>query len=261
MNRLTPVVKNLLIINGVLFALTWILEKSGFSLVHWLGLYYFKSEYFMPFQFVTHMFMHGGIIHLLFNMYALFLFGSLLEQIWGSQRFLFYYLFTGLGAALLHTAVNWYMINDFYNAVQEFLSNPIVSNFESLVNDYPRYFNSEAAADLIKSWDYQNLASIQQTVDSMLQLKINIPTVGASGAVFGLLLAFGVMFPNAPLMLMFIPIPIKAKYFVIGYGLLELISGLVNAQGDNVAHFAHLGGMLFGFILMRIWYKNNLKRK
>jgi len=240
--------------------LTYILSGFGINLVQILGLHYFKSQYFEPIQIVTHMFMHGGIIHLLFNMYALYLFGVILERVWGSQRFLFYYLFTGFGAAILHTAVNWYMLHDFYNSVQIFLTEPVLENFKSLVNEYPRYFNHEAVNNIIANWSQIDINQVRTQVGNVLENQINVPTVGASGAVFGLLLAFGVMFPDVPLMLIFIPIPIKAKYFVIGYGLLELFNGLTNIPGDNVAHFAHLGGMLFGYILLKIWYKGNLKQ-
>lgn len=261
MNKLTPAVKNLLIINGALFALTYILGQANIDLTRYLGLFFFKSQYFQPYQFVTHMFMHGGLFHLFFNMYALFLFGSILERVWGSKRFVFFYLFTGLGAAILHTAVNWYMLHDFYNAVQDFILSPQVDSFRSLVNDYPSYFDHNRAQGIIENWSSYDVNSIRNAVNNTLEAQINIPTVGASGAVFGLLLAFGMMFPNVPLMLFFIPIPIKAKYFVIGYGVLELFNGVVNIPGDNVAHFAHLGGMLFGFILLKIWYKNGINQQ
>lgn len=261
--NLPTVTKNLLIINGGLLALTYLIGNAGIDLYEWLGLYYFKSEFFMPFQFITHMFMHGSLVHLLFNMYALLLFGSILERVWGPKRFLFYYLFTGLGAAALHTGVNWFMIHDFYAAVQDFLVNPQLENFKTLALNH----NSDFAImqvkpeAIIRNWESYSSVDIRGYVDTALNAKMNIPTVGASGAVFGLLLAFGVMFPNAPLQIIFIPIKFKAKWFVIGYGALELISGLRNAAGDNVAHFAHLGGMLFGFILLKYWYKGNMKQQ
>lgn len=255
-----PVTKYLLIINASLLLLSYLLESAGINLTHILGLYYFKSEYFMPYQFLTHMFMHGGFLHLFFNMYALILFGSILERVWGSQRFLFYYLFTGLGAAALHTAVSWYMIHDFYNAVQTFLINPDLENFKSLTTDYSKYFNSDAIKNIISGWDMYDKNILRQQIDNALQSQMNIPTVGASGAVFGLLLAFGVMFPEAKLGIIFIPIAIKAKWFVIGYGVLELISGISSIPGDNIAHFAHLGGMIFGYILLKIWYKGSFKQ-
>ncbi len=256
-NRITPVVKWLLIINSSMLLLTWLLAGVGIDLFKIFGLFYPKSEYYSPYQFFTHMFMHAGIIHLLFNMYALYLFGVILERVWGSERFLFYYLFTGLGAAALHTAVNWWMLHDFYNAVQNFTIDPTLQNFRFLVEHYPRYFNTDQANAIMSHWNTVDVNIIRERVNAILQQRINIPTVGASGAIFGLLMAFGFMFPDVPLMLIFIPIPIKAKWFVIGYGLLELFNGVTNIQGDHIAHFAHLGGMIFGYILLKIWYKKN----
>jgi len=275
MKRLTPAVKYILIINGVLFGLAYFLQNT-IDLHELLGLFYFKSDFFQPYQFITHMFMHGrlghgGIMHIAFNMYALFLFGSILERIWGAKRFVIYYMVTGLGAAALHTAVNWYMLHDFYNAVNTFLISPELANFEYLATNYAEYFSAISFSTndgtlvspqlIIENWDTININSIRNYVDFALDNSINIPTVGASGAVFGLLLAFGMMYPNIPLMLFFIPIPIKAKYFVIGYGILELVNGLSNRPGDNIAHFAHLGGMIFGFILLKLWYKNNVNQQ
>ncbi len=262
MNRLTPVVKNLLIINIGLLVLTYVLQRTGVNLVEKLGLFYFKSEYFKPYQYVTHMFMHGGFIHLLFNMYAVFLFGIILERLWGSKRFLFFYIFTGLGAAALHTFVNWIMIHDFYNAVQDFMLQPDLSNFEQLTAAHKNEFRmmQTTPSYIIEHWGSFASSDIRQYVDKVLELKLNIPTVGASGAVFGLLLAFGVMFPNVEMGIMFLPFRIKAKWFVIAYGVLELVTGLSQINGDNIAHFAHLGGMLFGYILLKIWYKGNLKQ-
>lgn len=260
MTRLTPVVKNLLILNASMLALTYILRYFDFDLINILGLYYFKSEYFKPMQFITHMFMHANLLHLFFNMYALFLFGSILETVWGGKRFFWYYIITGLGAAILHTAVNWYTINDFYNAATTFIENPILQNFQYLVNHYPEYFNKEAVNQIINNWNISDLASLRATVNELVEKRINIPTVGASGAVFGILIAFGLMFPRVPLFLFFIPIPIPAKFFVIGYGALELISG-ITMPGDGVAHFAHLGGMIFGFILLKIWYGKKINRQ
>lgn len=261
MNRMTPVVKYLLIINGSMLALTYILKYFGIDLLQYLALFYFKSQYFEPFQFVTHMFMHANLIHLFFNMYALFIFGSVLETVWGPKRFFFYYIFTGLGAAALHTAVNWYMIHGFYEAAQHFIVNPDLSNFQFLVSHYSQYFNKEGVQQIIQNWDLQNINNLRQQINDAMEAQINVPTVGASGAVFGLLLAFGLMFPKVPLYLFFIPIPIRAVYFVIGYGALELFNGVTMKGGDHVAHFAHLGGMIFGYILLRIWYGRHINQQ
>lgn len=270
MKRLTPAVKYLIIINTIFFVITYLLQNS-IDLYQYLGLFYFKSDFFQPYQYITHMFMHGSVLHILFNMYALFLFGSILEKVWGTKRFIIYYTFAGLGAAALQTAVNWFMLHDFYNAVQTFLISPEIENFKYLASNYSNYFKginfslnngtNVSPQVIIDNWNTININSIRNYVDFALERSINIPTIGASGAVFGLLLAFGMMFPNIPLMLLFIPVPIKAKYFVIGYGVLELTSGLTKIPGDNIAHFAHLGGMLFGFILLKIWYKNNINQQ
>jgi len=231
-----PVVKNLLLLNIAIFVIATLLQITiGTDLNSILGLYYIKSEAFRPFQLITHMFMHGGFMHILFNMYALWMFGQILERVWGPKRFFIFYMFTGLGAAVLHSAVIYYQVYDVSKTMSPEAINTV---FE------------------------KGLTAIQQGknfVDaSMAQLNylIHIPTVGASGAVFGLLLGFGMLFPNTELYLMFIPIPIKAKYFVMGYGAIELFGGIANRPDDNIAHFAHLGGMLFGFIMIKIWNKD-----
>jgi membrane associated rhomboid family serine protease len=234
--NMPPVVKNLLLLNIAIFVIATLLQITiGTDLNSILGLYYIKSDAFRPFQLITHMFMHGGFMHILFNMYALWMFGQILERVWGPKRFFIFYMFTGLGAAVLHSAVIYYQVYDVSKTMSPEAINTV---FE------------------------KGLTAIQQGknfVDaSMAQLNylIHIPTVGASGAVFGLLLGFGMLFPNTELYLMFIPIPIKAKYFVMGYGAIELFGGIANRPDDNIAHFAHLGGMLFGFIMIKIWNKD-----
>lgn len=232
---LPPVVKNLLIINALLFAVSYLLELKGFHLSTYLGLHYFKSDLFQPFQIVTHMFMHGSFMHILFNMYALWMFGKVLEQVWGPKRFFIYYTITGLGAAFLHLLVMHLQVVDLLQTMSPEKIHVVL----------------EQGADIIVS--NQNYRDIEM---GKLNMLYNGATVGASGAVFGLLLGFGMLFPNIELMLMFVPIPIKAKYFVMGYGLIELFSGFANRPGDNTAHFAHLGGMIFGYILIKYWNKN-----
>ncbi len=241
---LPPVVKNLLIINVIFFAATFFFQRLGIDLVDILGLHYFGAEKFKPFQLITYMFMHGSFGHIFFNMFALWMFGYAIENIWGAKRFAIYYLITGLGAALLHygifylenasliSAMNDYLINPYDVGVQEKLLsvlNPILTR---------PVLPGELTLDFVEG--------IKQTF-------LNQPVVvGASGAVFGILLAFGMMFPNSLLYLYF-AIPVKAKYFVIVYGLAELYFGLADRGASNVAHFAHVGGMLFGFILIKYW--------
>ncbi len=263
--RLTPVVRDLLIINTGMLVLSWILAPMGINLIDILGLHYPSSPHFRWYQVFTHMFMHANFVHLLFNMYALWLFGTILERLWGSKRFLFYYLLTGFGAALLHTAVSWWEIHRFVAAAQAFLAQPDLEHFMHFYSRYPEYFNPRAISVLLERWEAvpSSTAFASQVIpviQQALEMKINIPIVGASGAVFGLLLAFGMLFPEVPLFIMFIPIPVKAKYFVIGYGLLELINGISNIPGDNIAHFAHLGGMIFGYILIKYWDRKGKPR-
>ena len=225
-NELPVVVKNLLIINGLLFLATVSLSNLGIDLVKIFGLHQFQSNDFRPHQLITHIFMHGNFTHWFFNMFALWMFGKILENIWGEKRFLIYYMITGIGAALIHLLISQYQIISISNQIPELVSIAIEGKYNPSI-----------------------------PLSKKLTQLIITPTVGASGAVFGLLLAFGMLFPNALLYLYF-AIPIKAKYFVIGYGILELYAGISNNPADNVAHFAHLGGMIFGYILIKYWKKN-----
>lgn len=225
--ELPEIIKNLLIINGLLFLATISLESYGIDLTRLLGLHQFQSEDFMPHQLITHFFMHGNFTHLFFNMFALWMFGKILENVWGAKRFLIYYMITALGAAALHLAVSQYQIYELSNEVPNLI---------------------ELAKKGLYNPSNENSLRLTQLVTT--------PTVGASGAVFGILLAFGMLFPNT-LLYIYFAIPIKAKYFVMIYGALELYLGLSNNPADNVAHFAHLGGMLFGFLLLKYWQKNH----
>ncbi|GHU85480.1 rhomboid family intramembrane serine protease [Bacteroidia bacterium] len=207
---LTPVVKNLLIINIIFFALDYMCTGVfHIDLSEYLGLHYPLAKHFFPTQYITYMFMHANFSHIFFNMFALWMFGNILERTWGSKRFLFFYLFCGIGAGLIQNIVNWIELSN-----------------------YPVFYYYSALE--------------------------NINTIGASGAIYGLLLAFGMTFPNNYIYLYFL-LPIKAKWFVIIYGLLELFSG-ISGSASNIAHFAHLGGMIFGIILILYWkYKDKNK--
>ena len=229
-----PVVKNIIMIN-ILMLLAYYAAASVFSvnLNSILGLYFPKSENFKPLQILTHMFMHANFWHLFFNMYALFIFGQILENVWGPKRFLVYYLVCGLGAALTHESVIAYEYTKLASSISP-------DDLQLVLNEGSAYFGT---GKIIRDAGLQSL-----------QLLLNTPTVGPSGAVFGILLAFGVLFPNTQLMIIFPPIPIKAKYFVIIYGAIELFLAFTQ-PGSNIAHAAHLGGMLFGFILIRYWRK------
>jgi membrane associated rhomboid family serine protease len=234
-----------------------VLPKIGFDLTQYFALHNVQSPYFKPYQFVTHMFMHGGLTHIFFNMFALVMFGRMLEMVWGPKRFLIYYFVTGLGAAALHSAVNYLHLMGMQDAIVAFNNTPSPEFFMNYIREYlpnatamVNDFISTFSTDPNNSANIRDAASIMQKV---YELNLNIPTVGASGAVFGVLLAFGMLFPNTQLMLLFPPIPIRAKYLVIIYGAIELFAAVLPQQGDNVAHFAHLGGMIFGFFLIKYW--------
>ncbi|NCO54088.1 MAG: DUF1751 domain-containing protein [Bacteroidetes bacterium CG_4_10_14_3_um_filter_31_20] len=258
-----PAVKNLLIINALLFLGTEITKaKFDFDLTQYLGLYYPESQYFNPYQLFTHLFMHGSLMHIFSNMFALWMFGAAIENVWGTKRFLFFYVFTGLGAASLHLLVSWYRINELHTVITTYQNSPSPQSFTKLVIDYfPEY--KPAVAQFIQQWtihpnDPHFFAETNEFVKNQLEMRINVPTIGASGAVFGILLAFGMLFPNTMIYIYFL-FPLKAKYFVILYGLFELYSGYNNQPGDNIAHFAHLGGMFFGFILIKYWQKRQFR--
>lgn len=219
MRALPTITKNLLIINVLAFLATIVAQSYGIDLTRHLGLHFFLADDFNIAQLVTYMFMHGGFAHIFFNMFAVWMFGRILEQVWGPKRFLFYYLVCGIGAGLIQEAVQYI-------------------HYESVLSAYDSVNTGYA---VIPMKEYLNMMT----------------TVGASGAIYAVLLAFGMLFPNQPMFIFPFPFPIKAKYFVIGYALIELYFGFANKQGDNVAHFAHLGGMVFGFILIMYWRKKN----
>ena len=215
---LPPVIKNLLIINGLAYFASITFAQMGTDLNRIFGLYLPQSELFEPYQLVSHLFFHANFGHILGNMFALWMFGMSLENLWGSRRFFIYYFVTGIGAALCHMGVNMYEYYSHINEVVPTLKGPI----------------------------------------SYSEIMLQIPTVGASGAVFGLLLAFGMTYPEQRIYIYFL-MPIKAKYFVAFYGLFELIAGFAN-QGSNIAHFAHIGGMLFGYLLLSHWKQQRFRR-
>ena len=253
--NMTPVVKNLLILNVLMFLLAYAFGKDaygGLALNKTLGLYIFESPNFKPYQLITHMFMHGNFMHIFFNMFALVMFGSPLERVWGSQRFLIFYLVSGFGAAFIQQGVSTWHVHQLMNELSAYHVNwDLVKQASGL--QIPSQINE--IEDLLNQAANQSGAGFKVIEQVFYQYKI--PVVGASGAVFGLLLGFGMLFPNTELIMLFFPVPIKAKYFVIIYGLIELFSGVSNRPGDNVAHFAHVGGMIFGFILIKIWQKKD----
>lgn len=228
-----PVVKNLLIINILFFVASYLL--TTLHLDDRLAVYYFDSPKFEIWQPISYMFMHGGIAHIFFNMFALYSFGSLLESRWGAKKFIIFYFITGLGALALQWAVQAYEVNQIIGSA----TNNGKINLTAL---FQGEFNT-------------NQLSMTQAVT--LRSIYFGGMVGASGAIFGLLVAFGMLYPNAELMIMFIPVPVKAKYIIPIYILVELSLGVAQFEGDSIAHYAHLGGALIGFILVKIWKDKN----
>lgn len=249
MNNITPVVKQLLIIN-ILFFIGSNLVPISYD---FFALYYPESSNFRGWQFLTHMFMHArfpNIAHILFNMFALFSFGSALEQFWGGKKFLFFYISCGLGAALLHTGVNYYFFEDGINTL---IANGFIKADILQLLDQGRI--DTRWQELMSVSDFENFTSAY--FDTV---------VGASGAIYGLLVAFAFIMPNAELALLFIPVPIKAKYFVPGILAIDLFLGfkgqsIFGAGSTGIAHFAHIGGAITGFLMMWFWKKNQFNNK
>jgi membrane associated rhomboid family serine protease len=214
--KTSPAVLNLIIANVLVFIAQYVFGESNASDL--FALHHYKADIFKPHQVITHMFMHGSILHLLFNMYGLFMFGAIIEKIWGAKRFLLFYFACGLGAAIIQLAFYAYEFREI----------------------------DKARLNLEEILIYQKTLSAYATV-------------GASGAIMGVVVAFGYLFPNTEMMIMPIPIPVKAKWLVMVIVAIDLFSGIANRPGDNVAHFAHLGGAITGFILVLYWNKTNKK--
>jgi len=222
-DRFPPIIKNLIIIN----VLVWLAQKlfdRQYQLTDKIGLWPIQSPHFKPYQIATHMFAHSPdmLFHILFNMLALWMFGRILENVWGAKRFLFFYLACGVGAAIAHLTVEYFQYQEIINTAHQLEAQG----------------NNELAQQL---------------------LDLPVYAVGASGAVMGVLVGFAFLFPNTELFIMFIPVPIKAKWAVIGYVAIDLFSGISRVSGDNVAHFAHLGGAITGFLIVLFWNKTNKK--
>lgn len=243
--RITETVKHLIIVNIIFFAASFFMP----AIQQLFAMYYFDNPNFYAWQPLTHMFMHGGMMHIFFNMFALFSFGTTLESIWGGKKFITFYILCGLGAALLHTAVNYYNIH----SVLSILSNNGIDAGEAMSIIAEGKYNPQ--------W----ISYITQDQLANVFTSYNTPVVGASGAIYGLLVAFAFMFPNAELMMMFIPVPVKAKYFVPGILLLDLYGGVAGSfslfgGGGGIAHFAHIGGALMGYLIMTYYKKTQFNR-
>jgi membrane associated rhomboid family serine protease len=241
MNNMTDTVKQLLILNILFFIGAQFVPQA----TDLLALHYFESDKFKLWQPISHMFMHGSLMHIFFNMFALVSFGSALEHFWGPKKFLFFYFTCGIGAALIHSGINYYHFHDGLDTL-------VLNGFKET-----EILNLINEGKFMTSWQ---AVLAPDTFENMIGALT--PTVGASGAIYGLLVAFAFMFPNAELALLFIPVPIKAKYFVPGIVLLDLFSGVTGYSifGGGIAHFAHVGGALFGFIMMWYWKKNQFNQ-
>ncbi len=238
-NVLPPVIKNLLIINGIFYLATVVLDmKMHIDLTSILGLHYFFSEDFRPYQLITYMFMHGSFMHIFFNMFALWMFGNVLENVWGAKRFLIYYFVCGIGAVLLHYTVHYFEIRPVLQVLNDYIANPAADKFKDMFISGTMNFSSiqekQAFQAILNDYQSQLLSgntekALQTSIDFVLEYKkafLNAPVVvGASGSIFGLLLAFGMMFPNSMIYMYFF-FPIKAKYFVILYGAIELFGAV-----------------------------------
>lgn len=255
MLSITPVVRNLLIINVVFFFLQGLVP----TMVGFFSLHSVFSSAFMPHQFVSYMFLHGSIGHLFSNMLGLFFFGPVLEQqVLGTKRFLIFYFVTGIGAGLLYAGINYYEMSQLKQAVDLYTQYPSADAFLDFVNRFaPDLKRDTNILDFLNSFEEKptDVSYIKESlrfVAGRYDQQVDVPMVGASGAIFGIIMAFGLLFPNMEMFLLFIPFPIKAKYFVTAYGLYELYSGIYQ-KDSGVAHFAHIGGMLFAFLLLKLW--------
>lgn len=253
MFNLTPTVRILLFINIGMFLLQTQLPNE----TNMLALFPVGSIFFKPWQFVTYMFLHGGWGHLLANMFGLISFGPLLEQRWGGNRFLTFWMICGIGAGVLYSGVRYYELNRMQQDIEAFRQSPTDVNLLDFVErnlpDYKKAYEPVVQQLHATPDDQQLVQGALTSMRDMYSNSLNSPMLGASGALFGLLFAFAYLFPNTELMLLFFPFPIKAKYFVGLYALYELYNGVHRTPGDNVAHFAHLGGLLIGFIVLKFW--------
>lgn len=262
---LPVVIKNLLIINVLFFLAQYTVGSTMLNFDNLLALHHVKSPYFQPWQLVTHLFLHGGFWHLFGNMFALWMFGAVLENLWGPKRFLTFYFLCGLGAALLHLGFLWYDYSDLLNQYAQVKANPETDNLLYFLKwyevEYPALFyhnDGQQVMNLLRNNPENGVVTTESLnyITRLTRFKIDTPTMGASGAVFGVLAAFVYLFPNTDIYLYFL-FPIKAKWLGLAYFGYELYSAIQNSAGDNVARWAHIGGGIVGFLLVLTWNKKN----
>ena len=259
---LPEVVKNLLIINVIMYLATQLMLSRGVDLTDILGLHYFASEKFRIYQIVTYMFMHdsNSFMHILLNMLALYMFGSVVENVWGGKKFLTFYLLTGFGAAVAHYAIVYFQMQPSITFFNDYINSADLNQMYALVNSDA--YGSSFGPDFRELLQTNPTQALEVSIDFAKQFRnelLNAPVViGASGAVYGVLLAYGMLFPNS-LLYLFFAIPVKAKYVVVLYGIIVLFSGI--SGGDNVAHFAHLGGLVTGIIIILYWRQKDRRKR
>lgn len=254
--EMTPIVRQLLLINvGLFVAQSWL----GLDLIRSLGLRYVFASSFHPYQFLTHLFVHASFNHLVGNMLSLLTFGPILERTLTPKRFLGFYLFTGIGAAAFYAGTQCFTIGRLEALYHTYLVQPNPTSFVTFLNHFPHHTYNSFYSFITAFFEHPDnptyLAKSKAIISQLYTLKAEMPTVGASGAVFGILTAFAMLFPNTALFLHFIPIPIRAKYMIVIYGIHELYAGIRANPTDNVAHFAHLGGILLAYFFIRWWRK------
>jgi len=249
LNNLPQVTKNILILNIMFFVATWILESQGIDLISQLGAHYVNSTLFQPFQIVTHFFMHGNLIHIFFNMWLFIMLGAYLERIWGPKRFFIFYIATALGAFGLYNAIGAYQL---FELKMELSKSMPIYQLDIMMQQMD--YNS-SLKEVFNTFVYENNIVPTQALQQYIMLSAT-PMVGASGAVFGIMAAFAILFPNTEFMFYF-AIPVKAKYLVGAYFLLEVYLSYQGNEGDNTAHLAHVGGAIVGAIIVLFWRKTD----
>lgn len=256
MFRLTPTVKNLLIINVAIYILHYL---TRFNLMGIMSLKYVESDAFAPYQFFTYMFAHSphDFTHIFFNMLMLIVMGPLLESFWGAKRFLTFYLVTGIGAGILYMGIQYFEMRPFYNKVNNYLEQPTPETFDLIMSRYAAFAYNDLQEFMEGYYENptnrQNIQTGKEYVRELTELRSNRSMLGASGAIYGLLMAIALLFPNLQFMLIFPPIPIKAKYMALILGGIAVFSEFSRQEGDVVAHSAHLGGMIFAFFMIKYW--------
>ena len=257
MFQFTPIVKNLLIINILMFAGPALLFPNHDLFVEWFGLRYLFSERFMPTQLLSYSLVHASWSHLFSNMLGLLVFGPILEMRLGAKRFLLFYFATALGAGLIYSVIHLMEVYPFVAAAREFLASPDPDLFARVLAESPGLLSDKNLGFVEEYGRHPDAAIYREeamnAVTELIALRENSPMVGASGAVYGVMLGFGYLFPNLQMMLLFPPIPVRAKYLIGFYAIAALYYAVEKVPGDNVAHYAHIGGMLVGWLILRFW--------